>query len=394
LIELNVTPGQKVQTGEVLARIDSTALERAVLQAEADLTVAQDDLEKTQNPYTELDVIQARLSVDQAEIALEEAKESLEEVRDPYTELDLIQARQTVSQTELALQEAKENLSTVLNPDTGLAALQNGPDALELLQAEAQITQAEYDLAEARESLAEVEAGPDPKEIELAQAKVVSAQATLEEAQAALEAATMIAPFGAFPSHRFSGQVLEVPLQGNLVQNVLTYEVPVSLERAAGVALKPGMTANLEIVVGRRQNALLVPALAVQQGEEGYVVLVQDTPQGSGVATPVQVGLSDGTYVEVVSGLLEGDRAHQPGTRTRRRVCETSSGSGRAPGKADHGFAEPVAHRGGETRPGACAGCAQYVGARRSGTVCFSGRTGRTCFRVDGAREPHHRHWR
>jgi HlyD family secretion protein len=504
LIELDVTPGQKVRTGEVLARIDSTALERAVLQAEADLTVAQDDLEKARDPYTELDLIQARLSVDQAEIALEEAKESLEEVRDPYTGFDLIQARQTVSQTEIALQEAKENMATVLNPDTGsawtavqdaataleiarnqlivtenstenaakirtlesemiwyrnnywdavekhergkiskqkldweylnlvsaeekllvaqtnakvsltsarskvtqaeealldaqenLAALQNGPDALELLQAEAQITQAEHDLAEARESLAQIEAGPDPKEvaraevqvaqaeydlartreslaeieagpdpreIELAQAKVVSTQATLEEAQATLEAATMIAPFDgtvisvgaevgdlvssnnvvvalvdlsnlrvlaivdetdivlveigqeaeitfdAFPSHRFSGQVLEVPLQGNLVQNVLTYEVPVSLEGAAGVALKPGMTANLEIVVGRRQNALLVPAMAVQQGEEGNVVLVQDTPQGPGVATPVQVGLSDGTYVEVVLGLIEGDR--------------------------------------------------------------------------------------
>ena len=504
LIELNVTPGQKVRAGEVLARIDSATLARAVLQAEADLTVAQDDLEKTQNPYTELDLIQAGLTVSQTEIALEEAKESLGEAQNPYTELDLIQARQTVSQTEIALQEAKENLTTVLTPDTGaawaavqdaaaaleiarsqltvtenetnnaakirtlesemiwyrnnywkavdkhekgeiskqkldqeylnlvsaeekllvaqtsaeisltsarnkvtqaegtlldaqknLAALQGGPDALELLQAEAKITQAEYDLAEALESLAEieagpdpkevaraevqvtqaeynlakareslagVEAGPDPKEIELAQAKVVSAQTTLEEAQAALEAATMIAPFGgtvisvgaevgdlvssnnvvvaltdlsnlrvlaivdetdiglveigqevgitfdAFAGQRFSGQVLEVPLQGNLVQNVLTYEVPVSLEGSAGVALKPGMTANLTIVVGRRQNALLVPAMAVQQGEEGNVVLVQDTPQGSGMATPVQVGLSDGTYVEVVSGLFEGDR--------------------------------------------------------------------------------------
>jgi len=504
LIELNVSPGHKVIAGDVLARIDSAALERAVLQAEADLTVAQDDLEHTQSPYTELDLIQARLSVDQAEIALEDAKESLEQARDPYTELDLIQARQTVSQTEVALDEAKEDLAAVLHPDTSsaraavqdaaaaleiarnqltiaenetdnaakirtleseliwyrnnyweavekhekgeiskqkldqeylnlvsaeqkllvaqtnaevsltsarskvtqaeetlsdaqesLAALLDGPDPLERLQAEAQITQTEADLAQARESLAEVEAGsdpkevaraevdvtqadynlakakesladveagPDPKEIELAQAKVVTAQTALEEAQAALEAATMVAPFDAtvisvgaevsdlvssndvivsltdlsnlrvqatvdetdislveigqqaeitfdaFPGYRFSGQVLEVPLQGNLVQNVLTYEVPVSLEGTNGVALRPGMTANVNIVVGRRQNALLVPAMAVQQGEEGNVVLVQDTPQGPSVATPVQLGLSDGTYVEVVSGLIEGDR--------------------------------------------------------------------------------------
>jgi len=102
--------------------------------------------------------------------------------------------------------------------------------------------------------------------------------------------------------------VLEVPLQGNLVQNILTYEVPVSLVGAEEVPLKPGMTANLKIVVGRRENVLLVPALAVQQGEEGYVVLVQDSPQEPAVATRVEVGLSDGLYVEVVRGLNEDDQ--------------------------------------------------------------------------------------
>ncbi len=570
LIELNVTPGQKVKAGDVLARIDSTALERAVIQAEADLTVAQDNLDKAQNPYTELDLTQAKVAVAQAEVALAEAKESLAKAQDPYTELDLTQAKLAVAQAELALAEAQDNLDkaqdpyteldltqaelavaqaeadladakdnqeTLLTPDLeaaqaavrdatanlesaksqlivvqnnpdnaaklrtleaeadwyrnnygeaqqkfekgqisqqkldqeysnmlaaeerltsaraqaesslasaqskvsqaeetlqdaqkNLAELKGGPDALELTRAEtkvtqaeynlakaqdnlakieagadplevtraetqvtqaeynlakaqdnladieagadpsevtraeAQVAQAEYNLAKAQEALADIEAGPDPKAVEVAQAKVVSAQANLEEAQAALEAATMVAPFDgtvisggaekgdlvssgtivvtladlsnlrvlaivdetdiskveigqqvevtfdAFPGLSFLGQVLEVPLQGNLSQNVLTYEVPVSLEGAEDVALKTGMTANLNIVVGRRENALLVPAMAVQQGEEGNVVLVQDTPQGTAVATRVQVGLNDGTYVEIVSGLIEGDR--------------------------------------------------------------------------------------
>lgn len=504
LIELNVTPGQKVQAGDVLARIDATALERAVIQAEADLTVTQDNLEKAQNPYTELDLTQAKLAVAQAEIGLEDAKENLEKARDPYTDLDLTQARLAVAQAETELADAKEDLETLLDPDIEaaqaavrdaeaaleiarnqlivvendpdnaaklrtleaeanwyrnnyweaqqkfeqgkidqgklnweysnmlaaeerltaaraqaesslsnaqnkvtqaeealrdaqenlaelqsgpdpsdlteaetrvtqaeynlaraqqtLAEIEAGPDPLDLTRAETQVTQAEYNVAKARETLAEIEAGPDPKDLEVAQAKLISAQATLEEAQAALEAATMLAPFDstvisvgaevddlvssnttvvtladlsnlqvqaivdetdisrveigqqveatfdAFPGHRFWGQVLEVPLQGRLMQNVLIYEVPVSLEGAEDVALKPGMTANLTIVVGRRENALLVPAMAVQQGEEGNVVMVQDSPQGPRMATRVEVGLSDGMYVEIMSGLIEGDR--------------------------------------------------------------------------------------
>jgi len=46
----------------------------------------------------------------------------------------------------------------------------------------------------------------------------------------------------------------------------------------------------------------------VQQGEEGNVVLVQDSPQEPAMQTPVEVGLSDGLYVEVVRGLNEGDQ--------------------------------------------------------------------------------------
>jgi HlyD family secretion protein len=508
LIELNVTPGQKVKAGDVLARIDPTTFERAVTQAAADLTVAQDNLEKAKNPYTELDLTQAKVAVAQAEVALKEAQENLEKVRNPVTELELAEARLAVDQAKMKLEEAKENLASVKagptkaelasaeaalaaaeenykavlakpDPETveqakfkldqaknslwsaqlsrdatcgasargdtpksscdsaniqvlnaeisvrlaeisyqeaqapataaeianaaaqveqakekleklrhsptplelaeaeaqvaqaeynlakaqeTLAELEAGPDPLKVAQAEAQVAQAEYNLAKAKDTLAKIEAGPDPKEIEVAQAKVVSAQAALEEAQAALKATTMVAPFDgtvisvgaekgdlvssgttivtladlsnlrvrafvdeteiskveigqeveitfdAFPGQTFWGEVLEVPLQGKLVQNVLTYEVPISLEGAEGVALKPGMTANLRIVVGRRENALLVPALAVQQGEEGYVVMVQDTPQGPAVATPVKVGLSDGTYVEILSGLIEGDR--------------------------------------------------------------------------------------
>jgi len=224
------------------------------------------------------------------------------------------------------------------------------------------VAQAEYNLAKAKDTLATIVAGPDAKTVQLAQARYDASKATLAKSQAALEAATMVAPFDAtvislgaevgdlvssgttvvtladltdlrvlatvdetdisgvqvgqeaqitfdaFPGRKFKGKVLEVPLKGKLVQNVVSYEVPVSLGGVEGVSLKPGMTANLSIVVGRRQNVLLVSVLAVQQGEEGDVVLVQDSPNGAAVATPVELGLSDGTNVEVLRGLNEGDQ--------------------------------------------------------------------------------------
>ncbi|MDI7276255.1 MAG: efflux RND transporter periplasmic adaptor subunit [Anaerolineae bacterium] len=438
LIELNVAPGQQVRAGDVLARIDTTTLQRALTQAEAELTVAQDNLEKARNPYTELDLTRARLAVESAEIALAEAQENLETVRNP----DVQAAERAVQEAAAALQSAQSQLIVAQNDpsnaaqlrtleyeavwyqnnywaakekfergeisqeklnweysnmlaaqerlkaaqakaESSLASAQNqlakaqsayqeaqenlarvkrGPDATDLAKAKNQVAQAQYNLDKARADLAAVEAGPAPKDVEVAEAKVVSAQAALEEARAALEAATMRAPFDgtvvsvgaavgdlvssstivvtladlsnlraraivdetditkieigqevtitfdAFPGARFRGQVLEVPLQGKLTQNVLTYEVPVSLEGTEGISLKPGMTANLSIMVGRAENVLLVPALAVQQGEEGTVVLVRGSPRGSPGLTPVLLGLSDGVYVEVKKGLNEGDR--------------------------------------------------------------------------------------
>jgi len=51
----------------------------------------------------------------------------------------------------------------------------------------------------------------------------------------------------------------------------------------------------------------LLPVLAVKQGEDGDVVLVQDA-SAAAVETRVEIGLSDGTYVEVLRGLNEGDQ--------------------------------------------------------------------------------------
>ncbi len=343
--------------------------EQAVRDAARELQTVRDKLAALQNDVStqeQTDRLEWLANVAEVEHgALLDNPNPTEEARDRQL---LAYNRMLDAKDSLELAKARAALdllnaqNAVVQGEEALAELQAGSDALAVVQARNKVAQAEYNLAKARDSLATILAGADAKAVQLAQSRYDAARATLADAEASLEAATMVAPFDgtvisvgadvgdlvssnmivvsladlsalqvvaivdetdisqvqvgqeaeitfdAFAGRRFRGQVLEVPLEGSLVQNVVSYEVPVSLEGADGVALRSGMTANLSIVVGRRQNVLLVPALAVQQGEDGDVVLVQDTPQGAGVATRVEVGLSDGTYVEVLRGLNEGDQ--------------------------------------------------------------------------------------
>jgi multidrug efflux pump subunit AcrA (membrane-fusion protein) len=69
------------------------------------------------------------------------------------------------------------------------------------------------------------------------------------------------------------------------------------------------MTANLAIQVGEVADALLIPTMALQNIGGLYQVLVPGSdPAMEPEAVPVEVGLSNGTYTEIVRGLNEGDQ--------------------------------------------------------------------------------------
>ena len=116
--------------------------------------------------------------------------------------------------------------------------------------------------------------------------------------------------FDAVPGQTLQGQVGDVPLQGTLQGGVMVYEVPISLVGAEKLPLLVGMTANVKVAVGQAENALLVPAMALQKANGMYQVLVPNTadPAGQPEAVPVEVGLSDGSYTQIVRGLNDGDK--------------------------------------------------------------------------------------
>lgn len=72
----------------------------------------------------------------------------------------------------------------------------------------------------------------------------------------------------------------------------------------------PGLPAQLNIAVGTAENVLSIPATAVKGGSGTGVVWLVGA-DGSTTETKIELGVSDGTTVEVLSGLSEGDEIRQ-----------------------------------------------------------------------------------
>lgn len=138
----------------------------------------------------------------------------------------------------------------------------------------------------------------------------------------------------AYPGLQFQGRVRQVRNAPVSIQNVVTYDVVIGVENK-DLRLKPGMTANVAIIVAQKDNALKVPNAALRftpakserpDGSSGPAVSIsQREPRshdGSSDAktvwklgtsgdlepVPVQVGISDGNMTEIITeGLAETD---------------------------------------------------------------------------------------
>jgi HlyD family secretion protein len=118
-----------------------------------------------------------------------------------------------------------------------------------------------------------------------------------------------------FPSRRFEGQVTQVRQAPQTVQNVVTYDVVVSVDNPE-LLLKPGMTATVRIITDHRDNVLRVPdhALRYTPGGIGGHSRESGVPDdshrvwvlrdGHPTEVPVAIGLDDDTFAEVAKGTL------------------------------------------------------------------------------------------
>lgn len=124
----------------------------------------------------------------------------------------------------------------------------------------------------------------------------------------------------------FTGVVTKVSVVGTTSGGTTTYPVTVRIDDTEG--LRPGMNVDAEIVLTSADDVLAIPGTAVNRGNTVLITsdspsaanaLEQEAPEGY-VYVQVETGVSDDSYIEITSGLQEGD--------TVAYLRTASSGSG------------------------------------------------------------------
>jgi HlyD family secretion protein len=108
------------------------------------------------------------------------------------------------------------------------------------------------------------------------------------------------------PDRHFAGTVLTINPASTVISGVVNYLVKATLPSIPDI--KPGMTANMTILVAKKSGVLAVPSSAIiNQNNNQYVRVVDDIKKGTYHQVQVQTGLSaDGGLVEITSGISEG----------------------------------------------------------------------------------------
>lgn len=121
----------------------------------------------------------------------------------------------------------------------------------------------------------------------------------------------------AYPDDTFSGYVTQVRQEATTTNNVVTYEVVISAPNS-DLKLKPGLTANVTIYTVERSGLLCVPSKALRftptketVGNKKIVDVNAKnkvwTLEGDNIiAHKVEIGITDGTNTQILSGITSG----------------------------------------------------------------------------------------
>jgi len=303
-----------VKKGELIAEIDPATFEAQAEQARANLLAARANLEKsalalidterTMNRDKELfskDFV-ARSELDTAETNYETAKAQVSV------------AKAQVAQAEAALKAAETNLryTRILSPVDGVV-VSRSVDVGQTVAASFQ-TPTLFTIAQ---DLTKMQINTNVDEADIGRIK------NSQDVEFTVDA---------YPDTLFKGSVSQIRIAPIIVQNVVTYDVVIRVDNPEQ-KLKPGMTANVSIIVAGKRDILKVPNTALRfrppetgkpavYKNAGVWLLANQSPKRMDVTT----GIGDDKYTEIISGeIKEGQEVIVEALGTATTKQKTSS---------------------------------------------------------------------
>ncbi len=305
--ELRADYNTGVEKGQVIARLDPASFETLVRQAEAELAVATANLSMQRAGLGELDAM-----IDSARAALKEADRELARKR-------ALHDRRVVprSQAEKA-EAARDRARAALKAAVAKLARQRA----QVSHAEAQILQREAALRHRQLDLentiirSPVDGVVISRNVDIGQTVAASFQApvlftiardlrhmqvevSVDEADIGqiVRGQNVTFTVDTFPGRSFAGRVEQVRKAPREVSNVVTYTVVVTADNP-DLGLLPGMTANVNVIVAKRENVLKVANAALRFRSAG------DEGAGAGSEAPTPGG-GTGRAAQAIARLTE-----------------------------------------------------------------------------------------
>ncbi|MGH7509875.1 MAG: efflux RND transporter periplasmic adaptor subunit [Gemmatimonadales bacterium] len=259
ILDLVVETGQVVKRGDLMVRVDPRIPRNAVAQAQADLEVAQARLANASSQKRRADELFKSQSITE-----QEYEQAL---------LDHANANAEVIRARVALDNARDQLD-----DTNVRAPINGTIIEKQVERGQVISSPTSDVGGGTVLL-------KMADLNLVQVRTLVDETDIGKIQPGQHATVTV---DAFPNRPFRGTVLKIEPQALTEQNVTMFPVLVRIDNKEGL-LRPGMNAEVEVHVGRRDDVLAVPNAALR------------TPRDVGSAAQV-LGLSSAEVQKMLAG--------------------------------------------------------------------------------------------
>jgi HlyD family secretion protein len=304
--ELYCDYNTQVRKGQVCAKIDPRPYETLVNQAKANLAIGKAQLLKDQASleYAKISHERNLRLVQTHAVSQDVVDNAMSEYQQAQAQIAFDQA--TIEQREAQLEAAQVNLdyTDIISPVDGTVVSRN-------------VTMGQTVAASFQTPTLFLIAS-DLKKMQ------VDTNVSESDIGGLKDGSSATFTVDAFPKRIFQGRVSQVRQSPQTVQNVVTFDVVVSVDNS-DLALKPGMTAATRIIVDQRSDVLRAPSQSLRfvpsSAATGRLAPGGGRPsgdtqaqvwvlrEGKPAAVPVEIGLDDESFVEIVAGnLKQGDQ--------------------------------------------------------------------------------------